>query len=119
MKFVTGTELLLRRCWQWEEVACQATSIKEHINALTALVVRWRKMEIASWPELLRSVSDVQRHCAKPPPPPLRGVAGARPAHFARHPSDLAIVWLHRTPRPAAARAAASRAQAAASSLPS
>ncbi len=28
------------------QVACRATSIKPHIDALSALVLRWRKMEL-------------------------------------------------------------------------
>ena len=53
MKFVTGSELLLRDCSEWEAVACRATSIKPQIDALAALVLRWRKMELAAWRDLL------------------------------------------------------------------
>jgi len=53
MKFVTGVELLLKACLEWEDVACRATSIKAHIDALSALVLRWRKMELHAWPALL------------------------------------------------------------------
>ena len=53
MKFVTGSELLLKQCWAWEQVACRATSIKPQIDALTSLVLRWRKMELSAWPRLL------------------------------------------------------------------
>ena len=53
MKFVTGAELLLKQCWAWEQVACRATSIKQQIDDLTRLVLRWRKMELHAWPRLL------------------------------------------------------------------
>ena len=35
------------------EVACRATSIKQQIDDLTRLVLRWRKMELHAWPRLL------------------------------------------------------------------
>ena len=53
MKFVTGVELLLKTCLEWEEVAARHTSIKPHIDALSGLVLRWRKMELHAWPALL------------------------------------------------------------------
>ena len=53
MKFVAGAELLLKQCVAWEGVACRATSIKEQIDGLSALVLRWRKMELHAWPKLL------------------------------------------------------------------
>ena len=64
MKFVIGTELLLRQAWEWEGVACRATSIKEHIDALTALVLRWRKMELHAWPKLLACTAQQQHEKA-------------------------------------------------------
>ena len=36
-----------------QELACAATSLKTHIDALTALVLRWRKMELGAWGRLL------------------------------------------------------------------
>eukprot|EP00965_Chrysotila_dentata_P179374 5924020-Pleurochrysis_carterae.AAC.1 len=64
MKFITGTELLLKRCWEWEEVACRATSIKSHIDSLTKLLLRWRKMEVEAWPSLLRRAASTQHEAA-------------------------------------------------------
>jgi len=57
MKFVTGAEMLLKRCWEWEAVACKATSIKVQIDLLSALVLRWRKMEVEAWPRLLHKAA--------------------------------------------------------------
>ena len=64
MKFVTGSELLLRHCSEWEAVACRATSIKPQIDALAALVLRWRKMELAAWPDLLARSARKERERA-------------------------------------------------------
>ena len=64
MKFAIGTELLIKHCWEWESVACRATSIKEHIDALTALVLRWRKMELQAWPLLLQRVAEREHEAA-------------------------------------------------------
>ena len=42
------------------QVACRATSIKPHIDALSVLVLRWRKMELHAWPALL--ATGARRH---------------------------------------------------------
>ena len=52
-RFVAGAELLLKQLVNWEQYACRATSIKEQIDTLSALVLRWRKMELHAWPKLL------------------------------------------------------------------
>ena len=64
MKFVTGAELLLKVCWEWECNASRATSIKEEIDALTALVLRWRKMEVQAWPVLLEKAAKTEHEKA-------------------------------------------------------
>ena len=64
MKFVTGVELLLKTCLEWEEVACRATSIKPHIDALSGLVLRWRKMELHAWPALLATGARLHHEAA-------------------------------------------------------
>ena len=58
MQLLTGCELLLKRCWEWEAVACRETSIKPQIDALAALVLRWRRMEVDAWPALLRRAAE-------------------------------------------------------------
>lgn len=58
MQLLTGCELLLKRCWEWEAVACRETSIKPQIDALAALVLRWRRMEVEAWPALLRRAAE-------------------------------------------------------------
>lgn len=57
MKCVIGTELLLKQAYEWESVACQAASVKEHIDSLAALLLRWRRMELHAWPRLLASTA--------------------------------------------------------------
>lgn len=53
MKWLTGFELLLRKCDDWESYASRDVTLKPEIEALTATIVRWRKMELESWKELL------------------------------------------------------------------
>ena len=63
MKFIIGAELLLKHCWEWETMACRATSIKIHIDPLTDIVLRWRRMELNAWPRLLEWTA-LQEHQA-------------------------------------------------------
>ncbi|KAI8917537.1 hypothetical protein DFJ77DRAFT_488317 [Powellomyces hirtus] len=53
MKLLTGLELLIQKCQDWEPYASRDVSLKPHMEAITALVVRWRKLELRSWRELL------------------------------------------------------------------
>lgn len=50
---LTGVELLLRKAQEWEAYAARMYSIAPELNALSALVTRWRKLELYSWPHLL------------------------------------------------------------------
>lgn len=50
---LTGVELLLRKAQEWEVYAARMYSIAPELNALSALVTRWRKLELYSWPHLL------------------------------------------------------------------
>lgn len=50
---LTGIELLLRKAQEWEAYAARDYSIATELNALSALVTRWRKLELYSWPHLL------------------------------------------------------------------
>ncbi|KAJ3340670.1 AAA ATPase midasin [Gonapodya sp. JEL0774] len=51
-KFLTGVELLLQKCNVWEETTSRLYSIRECIDSLTHLIVRWRKLELHSWQDL-------------------------------------------------------------------
>jgi midasin len=53
VRTLTGVELLLRKAQEWEMYAAKAYSISEELSALSALVTRWRKLELYSWPHLL------------------------------------------------------------------
>ncbi|KAL3666278.1 hypothetical protein V7S43_008529 [Phytophthora oleae] len=53
VRTLTGVELLLRKSQEWEMFAAKAYSITEELSALSALVTRWRKLELYSWPHLL------------------------------------------------------------------
>uniref|UniRef100_M4C1N6 Midasin n=1 Tax=Hyaloperonospora arabidopsidis (strain Emoy2) TaxID=559515 RepID=M4C1N6_HYAAE len=53
VRALTGVELLLRKAQEWEMYAARAYSISEELSALSALVTRWRKLELYSWPHLL------------------------------------------------------------------
>ncbi|TYZ63967.1 hypothetical protein PybrP1_004209 [[Pythium] brassicae (nom. inval.)] len=51
---LTGVELLLRKAQDWEAYAAKDYSIASELGALSALVTRWRKLELYSWPYLLQ-----------------------------------------------------------------
>ncbi|RLN87173.1 hypothetical protein BBJ28_00016114, partial [Nothophytophthora sp. Chile5] len=53
VRTLTGVELLLRKAQEWEAYAARAYSIGVELGALSALVTRWRKLELYSWPHLL------------------------------------------------------------------
>lgn len=54
MKFLTGFELLLRKCDEWESYASRDVSIKSQMERVTETIVQWRRHELQSWKELLR-----------------------------------------------------------------
>lgn len=50
---LAGVELVLRRAHDWEQYAHRGVSLKDDLRPLSALVVRWRELELKSWSELL------------------------------------------------------------------
>ena len=52
MKMVAGCEVLLRECYEWERNATAAVSLLPSIKELSALVLRWRRMELHAWPRI-------------------------------------------------------------------
>ncbi|KAJ3216616.1 hypothetical protein HDU67_009223 [Dinochytrium kinnereticum] len=53
MKFLTGAELILQKCNDWEAYASREYSLSESMKRLTDVIVRWRKLELSSWQKLL------------------------------------------------------------------
>lgn len=65
-KLLTGLDLLLQRLMTWEAQAHRGISVTPHIEAVTNLVIRWRKLELATWPDLFAVVqSRFQRQAAQ------------------------------------------------------
>lgn len=52
-KFMTGIEILLQKCEDWEKFASQAVSIKYQMEKISTLIVKWRRLELESWKQLL------------------------------------------------------------------
>eukprot|EP00026_Physarum_polycephalum_P000014 Phypoly_transcript_00014.p1 GENE.Phypoly_transcript_00014~~Phypoly_transcript_00014.p1 ORF type:complete len:3744 (+),score=763.97 Phypoly_transcript_00014:755-11233(+) len=52
---LVGVELLLRKAQLWEDVAAKHVSIKDHMDTISRLITRWRRLEIESWPSILKS----------------------------------------------------------------
>lgn len=50
MKALTGVELLLRACHEWDRNAHKGVAMKEGLQELTEVVLRWRRMELLCWP---------------------------------------------------------------------
>ena len=50
---LAGVELALRKAQDWEQNAHRGVSMNEELRPLSALVVRWRALELKSWPLLL------------------------------------------------------------------
>eukprot|EP01107_Rhizomastix_libera_P016759 TRINITY_DN717_c0_g4_i2.p1 TRINITY_DN717_c0_g4~~TRINITY_DN717_c0_g4_i2.p1 ORF type:complete len:1246 (-),score=496.31 TRINITY_DN717_c0_g4_i2:64-3588(-) len=61
MKFLNGLEILLGISQTWEDYSPKADSLKEHLEVLSRLVARWRKLELNSWPRIL---SACEEECA-------------------------------------------------------
>ncbi|KAJ1569694.1 hypothetical protein HK405_007248 [Cladochytrium tenue] len=55
MKFLSGVEMLLLKCHEWEQYASRDVSVGEWIGKLTQQVVKWRELELRSWKGLLLS----------------------------------------------------------------
>ena len=53
---MTGLELLLTKCQEWEMNAHRGVSVGEDIQSLSQLVLKWRTMELDSWKACLTSV---------------------------------------------------------------
>ncbi|KAI0223469.1 AAA ATPase midasin [Massospora cicadina] len=56
VKLLTGLEMLLRKAQDWEAYAGRQYSLSEPLKEVTSLIVRWRQLELGSWPTLLDSI---------------------------------------------------------------
>ncbi|KAI0036574.1 midasin [Vararia minispora EC-137] len=54
-KILAATEQLLLQSEDWEMYANKENSLKEHRQAMTGLIVEWRKLELSSWQGLLET----------------------------------------------------------------
>ena len=52
--YLTGAELIVTKGQEWEVNAPKALQLGEALSGVSALVARWRKLELASWGALLR-----------------------------------------------------------------
>ncbi|KAI4465363.1 midasin-related [Holotrichia oblita] len=52
-KFLTGFDILLNKCHEWEENAHSGVSIQTHILNITAQIITWRKLELNMWRDIL------------------------------------------------------------------
>ncbi|KAF5221371.1 hypothetical protein ECC02_005613 [Trypanosoma cruzi] len=52
MKIMTGCEVLLRECYEWERNASRGTSILSHMTKLSSFVLRWRRLELHCWSQV-------------------------------------------------------------------
>ena len=55
-QLVTGLELLLTKCQEWEMNAHKGVSIAESIQSVSRLILRWRTLELDCWKTCLDSV---------------------------------------------------------------
>ncbi|KAH9601131.1 Midasin AAA lid domain 5 [Trypanosoma melophagium] len=55
MKIMTGCEILLRECYEWERNASRDTSILKHMTDLSSFVLRWRRLELHCWSQVFRA----------------------------------------------------------------
>ncbi|XP_075410883.1 midasin isoform X2 [Tenrec ecaudatus] len=62
-KFLNGLEILLAKAQDWEQNASRTLSLRTHLNAVTQLIVRWRKLELNCWSLSLDNT--MKRHTEK------------------------------------------------------
>lgn len=54
-RFLTGLEILLSKCHEWEENAHSGVSLSEFTQNLTLQIISWRKLELAGWKDCLNN----------------------------------------------------------------
>ncbi|XP_032952982.1 midasin isoform X1 [Rhinolophus ferrumequinum] len=48
-KFLNGLEILLAKAQDWEENASRALSLRKHLDLVSQMIIRWRKLELNCW----------------------------------------------------------------------
>lgn len=64
---LAGVELTLRKAQDWEQNAHRGVSLTNELRALSSLVVRWRALELKSWPQLLDARERIYVVKVRPP----------------------------------------------------
>ncbi|MBZ3875424.1 Midasin, partial [Sciurus carolinensis] len=62
-KFLNGLEILLAKAQDWEENASQALSLRKHLDLVSQMIIRWRKLELNCWSMSLDNT--MKRHTEK------------------------------------------------------
>ncbi|XP_013366227.1 PREDICTED: midasin isoform X4 [Chinchilla lanigera] len=62
-KFLNGLEILLAKAQDWEENASRALSLRKHLNLVSQMIIRWRKLELNCWSMSLDNT--MKRHTEK------------------------------------------------------
>ena len=61
-KNLTGLELLLETCQEWEKNAHRGVSLQSMMSGVSTLILRWRKLELTNWkPILAQSLETLRR----------------------------------------------------------
>jgi len=58
MKLVTGLEMLLTKCHEWESNAHRGVSLASEIQSTSELILRWRTLELDGWKLCLDRVEE-------------------------------------------------------------
>ncbi|CAG9814437.1 unnamed protein product [Phaedon cochleariae] len=59
-RFLTGFEILLTKCHEWEQVAHSGVSLSQHYQNITEQIITWRKLELTMWKDLLNRTYERQ-----------------------------------------------------------
>ncbi|XP_038203305.1 midasin isoform X1 [Arvicola amphibius] len=62
-KLLNGLEILLAKAQDWEENASRALSLRKHLDLVTQMIIRWRKLELNCWSMSLDNA--MRRHTEK------------------------------------------------------
>uniref|UniRef100_A0A8I3X1N2 Midasin n=1 Tax=Callithrix jacchus TaxID=9483 RepID=A0A8I3X1N2_CALJA len=62
-KFLNGLEILLTKAQDWEENASRALSLRKHLDLVSQMIIRWRKLELNCWSMSLDNT--MKRHTEK------------------------------------------------------
>ncbi|XP_064216909.1 midasin isoform X1 [Aotus nancymaae] len=62
-KFLNGLEILLTKAQDWEENASRALSLQKHLDLVSQMIIRWRKLELNCWSMSLDNT--MKRHTEK------------------------------------------------------